>query len=368
MKCDSLQVVGGTFSRRLEERKSSSVAIRIKNKLSEIMSNKGATITYGTNGGRIGTLNAAADSLSKGLTVWMPNVSNDEDKIYPKKPMGGVLICSKVLRKNRTVYDAVGRIFKMHANAVIAIDTSNNKFEFTLLDALGNVWVKTSVIDTLAKYIYKFYNWAKETQRIGSTYHSSDCFLGKGEYTRMERFCKLNTLVADKVEGGDSNRYFGNCSTRCSLMFPSTRSFTSTGILVSRRNSNKKRLAVYDMVRVHLNKNKPEVIYYGDKEVKPSVDTPIQLQLYSRFPAINYMIHGHAYIKGAPLSDTYYACGDIREVNCVEKEIQDVKAGAINLKNHGFLLYSKSLEDMERYVKNLSFTRKVVGEDFVGRC
>jgi hypothetical protein len=44
--------------------------------------------------------------------------------------------------------------------------------------------------------------------------------------------------------------------------------------------------------------------YYGNK--KPSVDTPVQLMIYQNAPAINYMIHGHYYVYGAPFTKSFY--------------------------------------------------------------
>ncbi len=55
------------------------------------------------------------------LTIWMPNISNEEPKDYPKKDKGSVLICSKVMRNGYTHIDSVSRIFKMHGHAVIEI-------------------------------------------------------------------------------------------------------------------------------------------------------------------------------------------------------------------------------------------------------
>ena len=53
----------------------------------------------------------------------MPNIDNEEEKQYPIKKKGSVLICSKVMREGYKPIDAISRIFKMQGNAVIAIYT-----------------------------------------------------------------------------------------------------------------------------------------------------------------------------------------------------------------------------------------------------
>ena len=89
------------------------------------------------NGGTLDDLKINLDGFS--LVIWSPNIDNEIDKQYPKKEKGSVLICTKVLRENRNYGDAVARIFKMNANAVITIESSSKPFKFQLIDALGNL-------------------------------------------------------------------------------------------------------------------------------------------------------------------------------------------------------------------------------------
>lgn len=373
-KKEKFMLVGGTFHEKLEKVKFSSIVDKLGKNLINIYKDSIYYIlnSYVYNNKEYNPLISAA-RISKyyDLNIWMPDISNDFEKHYPTKAKGNVLICSKVIRDGRTVHDAVNRIFKMHANAVIAIsrDTSDSfqssvTYKFTLLDALGNVWVETTDIKKLAQIIYKFYKWTKQAQRVGSISVPKEYKLKDNEKQRLKKFCKLNSKVANKVEMGNEHRYFGNCSTRCSLMFPSTRSTNPNYIFVSRRDSNKKRLTMSDMLVVTMHSDSSRVVYQGN--IKPSVDTPIQLQLYKKFPEINYMIHGHAYETTSNFTDKYFACGDIREVESIAKHIKNVDVGCINLLNHGFILYSKTLEDMEIAVNNLYFfMNKRVGVEFI---
>jgi hypothetical protein len=302
------------------------------------------------------------------LIIWMPNVPNQEDKVYPKKDKGAVLICSKNLTGNlreprtdhhRTEVDAVSRIFTMKGNAVIAISTSQAThtrisstyiLQFKLIDALGNVWIDSEHTKELANGIKAFYEWTANSTRV----ESKPLY----EHDDMMQLLEINKQIADRLEK-ERGRYFGNLSTRCFKLFPSGRQ--QNWILVSRRNVDKKRLTIEDMVPTVLNAGR--INYLGFN--KPSVDTPIQMGLYNRFRDINYMIHGHAYIAdGAPTTEHYFPCGDLRELSEITSLIETTKdqnKGAINLINHGFLIYSQNINELQIIADNVKLINRKVG-------
>ena len=97
-----------------------------------------------------------------------------------------------------------------------------------------------------------------------------------------------------------------------------------------------------------------KIKYLGTR--KPSVDTPVQLELYKHLHEVNYMIHGPNEILGAPETENYYPCGDMREVPEILKLIRSIgKAGMINLKNHGFLIYANTIDQLKTLTDNLEF-------------
>jgi hypothetical protein len=283
------------------------------------------------------------DNISESdITLWMPDIDNKEEKIYPKKKTGSVLICSKVLRDGRTKFDAVSRIFSMNGNAVICITKDSDTYSFELIDALGNTWGdKSSSIETLCANIKAFYIWSSSQQRISLMQR----------FVPEKEFIEMNKELAQKVQNSIGSRYFGNVSTRCMKLFPSNRNNKDENVfLFSARNSNKEFLTEDDFVIVKTNQVFGE--FYGNK--KPSVDTPIQLELYKYFKNINYMIHGHAFIKGAIYTEDYFPCGDMREV----QSVKDCLSGKwntpmiiLNLKNHGFLIGAE----------NLSYLKMIIG-------
>lgn len=297
------------------------------------------------NGGTIDML-SELDIREYDLVVWMPNIANSQVKIYPKKGLGAVLICSKIMRPTYTKADAVTRIFRMRGNAVIQIhrQSTQGRVSFTLTDALGNDWSDTGDVAELTRSILELYRWTKGAIRFRSIQDDTPT-------EQLERLMACAREVADSVENSIGSRYFGNISTRCQRMFPGMRA--RYNILISPRNTDKRRLEAEDMVLVS---DVPgEVHFLGTR--KPSVDTPIQVALFNLLSNVNFFVHGHAKVADAPMTENYFPCGDYREVT-ETKELIDSSAntfGAINLKNHGFLLYSKTIEEMEELVQSLEF-------------
>lgn len=344
-------VVGGNFG---ETPKASSVALKLSEQLNSDL----------INGGSINELRTASLLTAYDLIIWATNVDNEVEKIYPIKKTGAVLICTKAMREDRNFGDAVSRIFKMQANAVIAIDLTK-PFHFDLIDALGNNWCSTSYIDVLAVKIQELYAWSKSSIRIKSTSvkQLTTHLRNESQITNdtFDRLCDIVKIVADKVENERGGRYFGNVSTRCAKMFPSIRDTDNNDLIaVSARNTSKDRLTSEDFVFAKLNDN--EVFYDGDR--KPSVDTPVQLHLYKKFKHINFMIHGHAYIQDVPFTNHYYPCGDLREVEAIVNSIDDQSiAFCVNLKNHGFLIASWDLITLKHYTETLTFTYRTIGKE-----
>jgi len=296
------------------------------------------------------------------LVIWAPNIPNDEEKSlrlilhYPKKKSGAVLICSKVLREGGTVGDAVARIFRMHANAVISISSVGKFFKLNLIDALGNKWSDSADLQRTADAIFELYSWTVKSVRWNSELGSFDEVdglpLSDADKSKLDQLCGIVHGLADKVENERGGRYFGNVSTRCAKMFPSLR-IPDNIVLMSARNVPKNRITADDFVLTKLVGEK--VIYIGDK--KPSVDSPIQLSMYRNYKNINFLVHGHAYIRGAKYTDHYFPCGDMREYYELNHVLSsgDITAFALNLRSHGFVIGTESIEDLAKLVDALEF-------------
>lgn len=307
----------------------------------------------------------ALPSVSGDLMIWMPNIPNEEPKHYPKKPTGSVLICSKLMHDGVRKIDAISRIFKMHGNAVICIYPSQT-CRFELIDALANVWYSGENIQELCKAILDFTAFTNAAIRLPSipaeSWINDDLYLKIGvDKPQIDKLISINKYLSQKILTECGGRFFGNVSTRCQSLFPSVRS--QVGIYVSPRNSNKESLGTEDMVLCAMEDG--FVSYYnGDK---PSVDAPIQLEVYASKPEINFMIHGHAFINLASefgywrgTTENYRLCGDFREAQEILAAIGTQNTGALNLKKHGFLLFSTDLNKLEDMAKTCSFYMKEI--------
>lgn len=328
-----IQIVGGNFG--------------INQKASSIVSMLADTLGAKTvlNGG---TIEELPIELNADLVVWMPNIVNEEPKHYPNKKIGSVLICSKVMHDEYKKIDAISRIFKMHGNAVIAIYKQCKPFVFELIDALGNTWYKGSNIKELSDEIIRFYSFTKAAVRIQTKKEDVNIQLDTKTRNNITALIQANCRLQQYIETSCGNRFFGNISTRCQKLFPSLK-INGKYMFVSPRNSDKRSLTPDDMVLYSVNNT-----YSGEN--KPSVDSPTQIKLYKIYPHINYMIHGHAILSGIGEVNTnnYRLCGDVREVD----EILNVVSTSttqfiINLKNHGFLIGTDSIETLNKIIDKI---------------
>jgi len=306
------------------------------------------------------------------LIIWDSGLPVEKDK-------GSVLICVG----NDNIGESLSRVFRLKANAVICI--TDGLYE--LVDALGNLWCRTSDGVELLNNILRLYKWTKSSIRKETM--KSDAYIpySVDNIPDLNNFCELIRSVSDKVENERGGRYFGNASTRCAKMFPSIRSREDDRktsklfqyILVSKRNIAKDRIQPEDFVVTQYggrddseSSSAGKILYYGYD--KPSVDTPSQIWLYNYFPKINYMIHGHAYISSEFLgvnlihiTDKYCSCGDLREVEQIKKYIQheDCDFFIINLTNHGFIIATDTLENMKNIIedKNTNFIYRNIGKE-----
>jgi len=288
------------------------------------------------------------------LIIWMPDIPNEEAKHYPIKSGGAVLICSKVMRDGYSKIDAVSRIFKMHGNAVIAISKRMSFYNFELIDALGNTWYNGISLPELSDAISIFYLFTKDAIRVQSTWVPMSLRMSDENFDNVLGLLAINDTLKDSIMTQCGSRFFGNVSTRCQNLFPTIRA--KTGIYVSPRNSDKSEILTEDMIFCTMENG--VVRFYGDKNIKPSVDTPIQIGVYEERPRLNFMIHGHAFLKGNSYpfytgeTERYCLCGDMKEKDEILKIIPDgFNNGIINLRNHGFLAFSDTLKNMEMMFK-----------------
>jgi hypothetical protein len=362
-----LLIVGGTFSNNPDEIKRSGVVRKMLEHIDNINAYTHCIEALMANSGTIETLEVLVDAPineDADVTIWMPNITNEEPKHYPRKKQGSVLICSKVMREGYTRADSISRIFKMHGNAVIEIrkDEKTGMVSFTLVDALGNIWYDGNDIPSLMTSIMSFVAFTKAARRINTSRTAED-YIPVAKYfednkANLEILLDTNRKLQHHIQTSCGNRFFGNVSTRCQKLFPSIRANLShergvaatRNMFVSPRNSNKESLTPEDMVLYLTNSDS----YCGEN--KPSVDSPAQARLYDKMNNINFMIHGHAEIHHPHASRTkhYKLCGDVNEVDEILKVVnKDANSFIVNLLGHGFLIGARTGEELSTMVDKL---------------
>jgi len=362
----NILIVGGTFSNSPDEVKRSGVLRKMLEHIDNINAYTHCIEALAANSGTIETLEVLVDAPIKedaDVTIWMPNITNEEPKHYPRKKQGSVLICSKVMREGYTRADSISRIFKMHGNAVIEIrkDEKSGMVSFILVDALGNIWYNGNDIPSLMTSIMSFVAFTKSAKRVNTT-KACELYVPVDKYFRdnkenLAKLLEINKKLQKHIHTSCGSRFFGNVSTRCQKLFPSARvtsetkvSFEHDKMYVSPRNTDKESLSPEDMVLYFGATDS----YCGDR--KPSVDSPVQVRLYKQMPNINFMIHGHAQIgiEGAVMTKHYTLCGDINEADEILKVVdKDANSFIINLLGHGFLVGASSVDQLERMVDKM---------------
>lgn len=285
--------------------------------------------------------------------MWMPNISNDEEKILPaiKQKNGRMLLISskRVVEKTYNEFDVIGRLLKSRSNLGVMIEKrADGRYNFKLLDPLGNQYCNTDDITDLAGAISARVATIKGLTRIGSEQVGPERPSGV-EPEFIKTVIRLGDEFSRHVNAVNPERFLGNASTRrttrCCHGFPAVRADDDT-YLVSRRNVDKQTMTPDDFV--HIRKDEDKVRYYG--AAKPSVDSPIQIRLFNHYAGVNYIVHGHVYVDGAPMTDSKVPCGHVEEFNEIVKLVPDGGATdfVINLRGHGCLVFAKDLAFFDR--------------------
>ena len=320
------------------------------------------------NGGDYKDLNKILEScINYDVVIWWANVPNELPKIRNVKEINykTMLVSSKRNVDNQYSFqDLLQRSFALKSNLTIEFSKKDNLYSMKLFDPLGNVWYEGTDIKECSKELLERLNFIKSITRESTT--SSEENIGalawffnmfKEEMYKSDdnpaipikkEFLTLVKDYASKFaeatfQTKDVKRFLGNASFRCPKGFPSFRE--GKYIFVSRRNVNKEFISINEFVPVYLENGK---IYYCG-EYKPSVDTPVQVRMYDLLPNINYMIHSHCYIDGAPYTERAIPCGALEEVDEISELLSKYYDNdftrdfyLMNLTGHGSIMMSQN--------------------------
>lgn len=326
------------------------------------------------NGGNINFLHKTILPSVKNYDIvfWFANVSNDEIKERDVKELNPktILITSKRNDNNKyTFAELITHALSIKANLTIEFSkTKNGFFNMMVFDPLGNSYYNGTDIKEMTTALIERTLKLTGFTRMPSKQAISDKEIivpDEKEFINFAHECAdiFHNLIRPAK---NTDRFLGNMSFRCQNGFPSFRG-EGNMVYVSRRNVDKSDITSTAFVPTYLEDS--AVRYFG--EHKPSVDTPIQLKLYSAFPWVKYMLHAHCYVnlpKGMEDCASYTTfnpipCGAIEEV----KEILDVtffertthafqdyspRLTAINLIGHGCILMAKDVEIFKELKKH----------------
>ena len=325
------------------------------------------------NGGNFNDLNDILEScVNYDIVLWWANVSNDLPKIRNVKDINYkvMLVSSKRNVDGKYSFqDLLQRSFSLKSNLTIEFSAVDNKYYMRLFDPLGNMWYEGFSIKMCSKILIERLNFIRSITRestvsneenVGALawffnmfkdemYESNDNpFVPiKEEFLKIVRNYAYK-FAAATFETKDVKRFLGNASFRCPKGFPSFRD--GKYIFVSKRNVNKEFIGIKEFVPVYLEDDK--LFYCGD--YKPSVDSPIQVRLYSLLSNINYMIHSHCYIENAPYTDVVLPCGALEEIDEIRNVIKkyydndyDKDFYVVNLLGHGSIMMSNKASQLK---------------------
>ena len=325
------------------------------------------------NGGNFNDLNDILEScVNYDIVLWWANVSNDLPKIRNVKDINyKVMLVSSKRNVDRkySFQDLLQKSFSLKSNLTIEFGMVDNKYYMRLFDPLGNMWYEGFSIKMCSKILIERLNFIRiitrestvsNEENVGALawffnmfkdemYESNDNpFVPiKEEFLEIVRNYAYKFAEAT-FETKDVKRFLGNASFRCPKGFPSFRN--GKYIFVSKRNVNKEFIGIKEFVPVYLEDDK--LFYCGD--YKPSVDSPIQVRLYSLLSNINYMIHSHCYIENAPYTDVVLPCGALEEVDEIKNVIKKYYDNdynkdfyVVNLLGHGSIMMSNKASQLK---------------------
>lgn len=355
-------IVGGTFDN--EGGRPSSL---IGNLITHFQEDKVFDVTS-VNGGFVGDLHNEILSAVTDFDVvlWFANVPNEEDKIRDVKAINPktILVTSKRNDNGKyTFAELISRALAIKANLTVEFSKEPDcLFNMMLFDPLGNVfydgWMVPDLYTALKFRLNELLTFTR-VPSVQDTENEVPFVPNESEFFDFAHDCAniFHNLIRP-AKG--TERFLGNMSFRCQNGFPSFRG--ENGIVyVSRRNVDKSDINAGSFVPAYLD-DENTTKYFGN--VKPSVDTPVQLRLYRLFPWANYMIHAHCYvdiqdeIEGAMSFATNkpIPCGAIEEVKEIMehynfwidrwKEANNLNTPrliAINLAGHGCILIAKDV-------------------------
>jgi long-subunit acyl-CoA synthetase (AMP-forming)/HEAT repeat protein/dienelactone hydrolase len=312
------------------------------------------------NGGSTAKLNQIVEDVLRKheVIIWFPQLPAEAKhmtsrikELYPYRTLiTAVFNWDKTRKFQEMVNEALG----LRSNLWVEFLGREEEPRAILRDPLSNEYADARTLPELAQKIIERLSALDKFTRQGS--RSLGSKIQAQPNPMLEKFFEIvrrNGVEFHRLVHPEQgvNRFLGNASFRGSSIFSDPK--LSDLIFVSQRNVDKRLLGLNTFVPVLLSSSREEKIaYYGD--TKPSVDSPIQVRLYEIFPKVNFMLHAHVYVDGAPFTGKFCPCGSLEEIEEIIKTVgQDTAKTnfAVNLLGHGCLIFSDNPQYFEKTIK-----------------
>ncbi len=318
-----------------------------------------------SNGGTMADLEHAAHKAAGAhAVIWLANVPNDHPKncvrsIKVLNPKCVLVTSKRSVEKAYSLPAVVQHALDLHSNLFILFTALSNgpkgTYRAELYDPLGNLYFtgsSQSEFTLLGAALNLRISYLLSLQRMGTVKAGGSCpdiTPDEPEFIAYVR-SMAQQFAALIPSPGEIKRFVGNASFRCSYGFPAVRN--DRAIYVSRRNVDKQNITMGDFVPI-IGETDGSLLYCGDH--KPSVDAPIQLRVFDLYPNIKYMIHGHVYLEGTPITSSVLPCGALLEANEVWLHFpeHDQEAFALNLRGHGFIAGATSVQELSDLTRGM---------------
>lgn len=295
------------------------------------------------NGGTLEQLEKVIQSSDRfPAVVWLAHV---DDSSYVSRIKATNKRCLLVQarrndRKMHTIDEIVADMIESRTNLYLVIDHDTKKFDFKVIDALGNLWYQGAEAAEVIRRLKWYISYMLDLTRLSIVASDPD----KKEMVVEEDFIKIVRLysamfkaVSGKTIAGEPA--FDEARFRYLHGYPSIR--MNDTVLISSRSIESDRITQSDFVVVE--KRGGRVCYSGS--CKPGSDAPVQLELYSYYEDIRYIIHGHCYVEKVPTTMMHVPCGYLEEVEEIKKIYQNCHNTdfAINVLGHGCYICAQNL-------------------------
>lgn len=297
----------------------------------------------GRNGGNLEVLDRVISNVCHfDVVVWIAQV-DDPGYLLRIKEANPKCLLVQAVRNDKikhSLCEIVSGMLKTRSHLSLVIDRGADQLDLKIIDSLGNLWYEGPSVSEVIVRLQWYINYVAELTRVGST--RSDFF--DGEMVIEEDFWKIVRLFGAIFKTAFRKTANAECiagdeTIRCIYGYPSI--CTDNAIIVSRRDIDENGIEKEMFVAVE---NRTDTLSYSGG-YKPSVDTPLHLQIYNYYKDIRYIIHGHCYVENAPTTSMHVPCGYLEEINEIKKIYPNdhYTDFAINLLGHGCIICAGDL-------------------------